>query len=341
MPPGSLVHVGRKRKGPVKVTVFDFDPKSVSEFEPEGLEACAPLKDSPTVSWINVDGIHDLVVMEKIGQVFGLHPLIVEDILNTQHRPKLEEFENYVFFTLKMLGYDQKGKRITFEQVSFVLGKTFVLSFQERPGDIFDPIRERIRAGKGNIRQRGPDYLAYRLIDILVDNYLIVTDRVAELVEELEEVILVRSDEKSLRRIQVLKKDLIFLRRSVTPVREAVGNLEKGLSPLIQKRTTNYLRDVYDHTIQVMEALDTQRDILSGLMDVYLSTLSHRLNVVMKLLAIVATIFIPLTFLAGVYGMNFKYMPELDWPWAYPTVWGVMMSVVVVMLVLFRRKGWL
>lgn len=340
LPPGSLVHVGKKGKGPVKVTVFDYDPEEVREFEPADLEECTPLKETSTVTWINLDGIHDPAVVERIGKLFGLHPLILEDILNTEHRPKLEEFDDYIFFTLKILGYDKKKKSITYEQVSFVLGKTFVLSFRERPGDIFDPIRERMRAGKGRMRQGGPDYLVYRLIDMIVDNYLIVIDHVSEVVEELEEDVLVRAEERTLRRIQNLKKDLIFLRKSIIPVREAVGNLEKGLSPLIKKRTTKYLRDVYDHTIHVMESLDTQRDILSGLMDVYLSTLSNRLNVVMKFLALVATIFIPLTFIAGIYGMNFKYMPELDWHWGYPTVWGVMAIVAIVFLIIFRRKGW-
>jgi len=294
------------------------------------------------VTWVNIDGLHDIEIMEKIGKHFGLHPLVLEDILNTEQRPKIEDFDDYIFVVLKMLYYDENEGEIRAEQISIILGSNFVLSFQERVGDIFNPLRDRIRNAKGRVRKMGPDYLAYSLLDAIVDNYFVVLEKLGEQIEGMEEELVTNPTPETLQRIHNLKREMIFLRKSVWPLREVVSRLERGESPLIKEATGIYLRDVYDHTIQVIDTIETYRDMLSGMLDIYLSSISNRMNQVMKVLTIIATIFIPLTFVAGIYGMNFEYMPELKWHWFYPKAfWLVMLGVAALMLVYFRRKRWL
>ena len=320
---------------------MDYDETQFQVRETETLEECYPFKDRPTIIWINIDGIHEIETLEKLGDCFGLHPLTLEDILNTDQRPKIEDYGEYIFIVLKMLYPDDETGEILAEQVSLVLGKNFVISFQEREGDIFNSVRERIRNGKGRIRKMGADYLVYSLLDSIVDNYFIILEKLGERIELLEEKLITKPVPETINLIHKLKREMIFLRRSVWPLREVIGSIERGESSLIKGSTNIYLRDVYDHTIQVIDTIETFRDILSGMLDIYLSSVSNRLNAVMKVLTIIATIFMPLTFIAGIYGMNFKYMPELDWRFGYPVILLAMVSIGVLMLVSFRKKKWL
>jgi magnesium transporter len=340
--PGTLVHIGKKKIEKARIRLIDYDEAQLQEKEPKTVEECFPFKDLPTVTWVNIDGLHDIPIMEKIGKHFGLHPLVLEDILNTEQRPKIEDFDDHIFVVLKMLYYDDGEGEIRAEQISIILGSNFVLSFQERVGDIFNPLRERIRSAKGRVRKMGPDYLAYNLLDAIVDNYFVVLEKLGEQIEGMEEELVTNPTPETLQKIHNLKREMIFLRKSVWPLREVVSRLERGESSLIKETTGIYLRDVYDHTIQVIDTIETYRDMLSGMLDIYLSSISNRMNQVMKVLTIIATIFIPLTFVAGIYGMNFEYMPELKWHWFYPKAfWLVMLGVAAVMLVYFRRKRWL
>ena len=342
LPPGSLVHIGEKKGDRTKVAILDYDEAHVQEKEVETIEECFIFKDQPTVTWIDVDRIDHVETIEKLGECYGLHPLVLEDILNTDQRPKMEEYDSYSFIVLKMLYYRDQSGQVDAEQVSLILGKNFVLSFQEgKEGDVFGPLRDRIRSGKGRIRKMGADYLAYAMIDAIVDHYFIILEKLGERIESLEEALVAQPTTGTLKEIHSLKREMIFLRKAVWPLREVISSLTRGESPLIQESTRIYLRDVYDHTIQVIDTIETFRDIVSGMLDIYLSSVSNRLNAVMKVLTIIATVFMPLTFLAGVYGMNFKHMPELEWTWGYPALWLVMIAIGVVMLVYFRKKKWL
>jgi len=339
--PGTLVHDGDKKVEKAKITIIDYDATQFQEKEVETIEECFPFRDTPTVTWINIDGLHEVGIIEKIGKHFSIHPLILEDILHTGQRPKMEDFEDYIFLVVKMFYYDEKDDEIKMEQVSLLLGSNFVISFQEREGDIFDPIRERIRNHKGRIRMMKADYLGYALLDTIVDNYFIILEKVGENIENMEEELVTRPTPETLQTIHNLKRELIVLRKSIWPLREVVNSLERGESPLINEATGVYLRDVYDHTIQVIDTIETFRDMVSGMLDIYLSSISNKMNEVMKVLTIIATIFIPLTFVAGIYGMNFEFMPELKWHWGYFAALLVMVAVAVIMVFYFRRKRWL
>ncbi len=342
LPPGTVVHVGERRESATKVTLMRYTPEEFSEADLDGLEACPSVSDCPGVCWINVDGVHDVSVLEKLGSCFGLHPLVLEDIANTNQRPKMEDHEGYVYLVLRMLTLGGEGAVVS-EQVSLVLGKNFVLSFQEegKAGDVFDNVRGRIRADKGWVRKLGADYLVYALLDAVVDGYFVVLDTLGERVEQLEEEVVTNPVRDTVNRIHALKREMIFLRRSIWPLRELVSGLEKAGSGLVAQSTGVYLRDLYDHTVQVMDTVETFRDMLSGMLDIYLSSVSNRMNEVMKVLTVIATIFIPLTFLVGVYGMNFKHMPELDWTWGYPALWAFMVLLALGMLAAFKKRGWM
>jgi len=341
LPPGTLVHIGKKRMEKVKITIIDYDEEHLQEKDAKSIKECFPYKDKPTVTWINVDGLHEIKVIEEIGKHFNLHPLILEDIVDTDQRPKIKDFKDYIFIILKMLYYDKKDNEIQVEQVSLILGKNYVISFQEREGDVFNSIRERIRNNIGRIRKAGADYLIYVLIDAIVDNYFIIIEKLGEKIENLEDKMISRPKPANLRVIHKLRRDLIFLRKSVWPLREVISILERGESPLILESTNVYLRDVYGHTIQVMDTVETLRDIISGMLDIYLSSVSNRMNEIMKMLTIIATIFIPLTFITGIYGMNFQNMPEIKWVWGYPIVLLGMLIIGIVMVIYFKRKKWM
>jgi len=330
-----------RNPGKTRITIIDYDEKRFQEKQAKSVEECFPFKDKPTVTWINVDGVRDAALVERIGKRFGVHPLILEDIVHTRQRPKMEDFGSYMFVVLKMIYFDEKIHKTRAEQISLILGKNFVISFQEREGDVFDQVRERIRRNQGRIRGMKADYLAYSLIDAIVDGYFAVLELVGDRIELLEKELVEDPKSATLNSIYKLKRETILLRKSVWPLREVASGLERGESPLIQKSTRVYLRDVYDHTIQVMDTIETYRDMLSGMVDLYLSSISNKMNEVMKVLTVIATIFIPLTFIAGVYGMNFKYMPELGMPMGYPAVLLGMLAVVILMLLYFRKKNWL
>jgi magnesium transporter len=339
--PGSLVHIGDKKTEAVTIHAFDYDEKHVAEKTIADPAECKPFRDSPQVTWVEVVGLHEPKVIETLGQLFGLHPLIQEDILNTEQRPKAEVFDDYIYITLKSLTEDKETRSVGIEQVSLIVGSNYVLSFQERPCAVLDSVRERIRTGKGQVRKMGADYLAYRLIDAIVDNYFVVMENLGERSEAVEDKVLVDGHEETLHEIYVLKREIILMRKAVWPLRELIGVLQRGETNLIRKTTQVYLRDVYDHVIQAIDTVETFRDILSGLMDIYLSSISNRLNGIMKVLTMIATLFIPLTFLTGLYGMNFAWMPPKDQVWGYPAILVLMASVAIGMLVFFRRKRWL
>ena len=341
LPPGSLVYRGEKPAGPVKITLLDYDASHLEEREIRQVEECFQFKDEPPVTWVNVDGLHEADIIEKIGRHFDVHPLSLEDIMHTEQRPKMEDFDDYIFIIFKMFYHDAAADHLKTEQVSLLLGPTWVISFQEEEGDVFEPIRQRIRNAKGRIRKMGADYLAYALMDAVVDNYFLVLEKIGERVEDIEEEVVSDPDPETLQHIHRLKRELILLRKSVWPLREVIGGMERAETDLIDQKTGIYLRDVYDHTIQIIDTIETFRDMVSGMLDIYLSSVSNRMNEVMKVLTVIATIFIPLTFIAGVYGMNFAHMPELDWRWSYPLVWLTMTVIAVAMLIYFRRKEWL
>jgi magnesium transporter len=342
LPPGTLIHIGDKLTEETRITRLEYDEYQVLETKISQLSQLALPEKQQTISWIQMVGLHDIPALEELGASFGLHPLTLEDILNTDQRPKMEDFGDYIYIVLKTFYNDEdRGNNITSEQISIILGANFVISFQERESDLFKPLMERIKTNKGRLRKSGADYLAYGLIDIIVDHYFGILEELGERIELTEESLIRIPSAETLQSIQHLKREMLFLRKSVWPLRETISSLERAESPLIHESSGIYFKDIYDHTIQVIDTIETFRDMLSGMLDIYLSSLSNRMNEIMKVLTIIATIFMPLTFLAGVYGMNFKYMPELEWHWGYLMLWAVMIALAIVMLIYFKRKKWL
>lgn len=339
--PGTLVHIGDIANEKIQLTLIEYNKEHSEKKELNNVEECFQSKNNENIKWVNVEGIHDISIIEKIGKEFNLNYLMLEDILNTGQRPKLDDYDDYLFAVLKMLYYDEKRNEIIIEQVSFVLVSNYVFSFQEFEGDVFEAVRERIKAGKGNIRKLGPDYLLYALIDAIVDSYFFILEKVGDNTEDIEEELMLEPRREVLQNIYKVKREMIFLRNSIWPLREVVGSLSRCESSLIKENTGMYLRDVYDHTIQIIDTIESYRDIASGMLDTYLSSISNKTNDVMKVLTIFSTIFIPLTFIAGIYGMNFQYMPELSWKWSYLVFWIITIIVMLSMLSYFRRKKWL
>jgi magnesium transporter len=340
MIPGSLVHIGYAYQKESKITVIRYDENSFDEKQVNSIADLCDEKDLPGNVWINIDGLQDVTLLESIGQRFGLHPLILEDILNTDQRPKIEDLTDYLYVVLRNF-YHHENDALFSEQVSIVLGKNIILSFQEKESALFEPVRERLRGNKGKIRKAGCDYLVHALIDNVVDNYFVLLDNMEDRIEQLENDLIMNTAPSKLQSIHNLKRELIFLRKSLWPLRETVSSLQRSDSPLIDEPNALYFKDIFDHIIAIIDTVDTFRDLLSGMLDIYLSSASMRLNEVMKVLTIIATIFMPLTFLAGVYGMNFKYMPELEWPWGYFAVLAVMLAIALGMVRFFRRKKWI
>lgn len=339
LPPGTLVHIGEEKTGKVAITVFNYAGTRCNERQDPSLDVVAPPTDE-SVTWVDVGGVHKMEVLESFGKQFQLHPLLLEDIANTDQRPKLDDYETYLFLVMKMLSVTDR-QDIVVEQVSLVLGRNFVLSFQEDGTDVFKPVRDRLRGGKGRLRQSGADYLLYTLVDAIVDQYFVVLEVLGEKIEALQDLVVSDPKPETLRQMHALKRQLLFLRRAVWPLREATNNLSRSECPPLQESTKVFFRDVYDHVVQIVDTIETLREMVSASLDIYLSSISYRLNVVMKVLTIITTIFMPLTFIVGVYGMNFEHMPELQWEWGYPAVWALMVLVGVGMLLLFRKKRWL
>lgn len=340
--PGTMVYTGEARADKARISIMSYDDTSFSEKINATVEDCLSCKNDQGVTWINVVGLHDLAVIEAIGKHFKLHPLIMEDIVHVGQRPKLDDFDDYIFFVCNILFCEGPDAEFRPVQVSLVIGKGFLISFQESDGGSqFEIIRERIRNNKGRLRKNGADYLAYRLLDSIIDNYFVLLERNGEKIEALEEEILAKPERHSIAKIHALKREMIFLRKSVWPLREVIAGIERSESEIFTQFTKVFLRDVYDHTIQVIDTVETYRDVLAGLLEVYLSSISHRLNEVMKVLTIIATIFIPLTFISSIYGMNFKNMPELEWHNGYFYCLIFMAGIGLLMLAYFRKRKWL
>ncbi|MFA7682329.1 MAG: magnesium/cobalt transporter CorA [Candidatus Peribacteraceae bacterium] len=341
LPPGTLVHVGRKRTVQPRATVWHYSADAYEEKEIASAEELEALQKKKGVLWVNVDGIHDTKLVESIGQAMHFHPLLIEDIVSTAQRPKVEDFGEYFFVVTKMLQMDPATGSLDVEQISLVVMENAVLSFQEKPQDVFDDIRERVRQSKGPIRERGADYLAYRLLDAIVDGYYGILSQLGDRIEELEKELLEAPDTSTLTAIHHLQRELVFVRKAVWPLRDVLIHLRPEETSIIKAETQPYLRDVYDHAIQIIDAVETYRDMATNMLSNYLSIVSNRMNQVMKVLTIVATIFIPLTFVAGVYGMNFQHMPELQSPWGYPAVLIFMATIGIGMALFFRWKKWM
>lgn len=341
LPPGTLVHIGDVSDNAVRISVIGYGPDGVEERQFEQVEQYHENPCDGSVVWVDVEGVHNTDLIRILGEKHSFHPLVLEDIVNTVQRPKIEDYGDYLFIVLKMLRPADDGG-FSSEQVSIILGPDYLFTFQEGlAGDSFESVRSRIQSGKGKIRKMGADYLAYALIDAIVDGYFTVIEAFGERIVDVEEELTHTPDQRSLHRINVIKKEIIYLRKTVWPLREAISFLERGDSHLLNDGTRLYFRDVYDHTVQVIDTVETYRDLLSGMLDLYLSSISNRTNEVMKFLTVIGTIFMPLTFLVGVYGMNFKHFPELEWKNGYFVLWGVMITLSLLMVAYFKKKRWL
>lgn len=338
--PGTLVFSGKKKVENVTVQLYSFNQTAIDYAEGKNVKEILSHFNPERLNWINVIGLHDQNSIQEIGDFFELNSLLLEDVMNVNHRPKFDDYSDYIFFAIKMF----KGvehEELDYEQLSLVLGKNYVISFQEKEEDVFNAIRERMKAGTGRLRGKGADYLFYRLIDTVVDHYYLVIEHFAEILEDLEEEVFATADQSSLIKLQDIKKELIFLRRSSLPIRESLSAALKSENKLIQKETKPFLQDVYDHTIHIVESIETYRDLLGSIKDLYMNAVSMKMNEVMKVLTIISTIFIPITFIAGVYGMNFNFMPELQYKYSYPIAWAIMIIMAIIMIIFFKRKKWL
>ncbi len=340
LPAGSLVHIGEKKVEKTTIEIIAYNQEGFKDIEFNQLEYQLESLKKDSVTWINVNGIHDKNIIENIGKIFSLHPLLLEDIMNTDQRPKMDEQENYLFITMKMLSVNGMSNLIKDDQLSLVLGQGYLISFQESETNAFSIVKEMIKSGRGRIQRMGSDYLAYSLMDVVVDNYFIVMEKLGEEIEGLENELVRNPKQGTLRSIHRLKREMIFVRRSTWPLREVIGDLERRGSALIHESTNIYLRDIYDHIIHVIDTTETFRDIIAGMIDIYLSSVSNKMNEVMKVLTIIATIFIPLTWIVGIYGMNFDYMPELRAKFGYPVVMIIMVVIGLLMVFYFKRKKW-
>ncbi|MFZ0547786.1 MAG: magnesium/cobalt transporter CorA [Candidatus Promineifilaceae bacterium] len=339
--PGMLLYIGRQKTKEVKITIIDFDKDGeYLEKANATLEDLEMGKDSRTVTWVNVSGLQDTTLIGEIGRFFNVHPLLVEDILNTDQRPRLEPYDDFIFIVLKTLHWNAEKRGVEIEQVSLLVSGTYVLSFEEGEDDIFDPLRQRLKNEKGRLRTCGSDYLAYAILDTIVDNYFLILEMIGDQLDELEEKLIVNPTNDTLSIIQDLKRELLYMRKVVWPLREAIGRLSRGDVPFFDEDTLMYVRDVYEHTIQIIDSVETFRGIVSGMIDIYLSSLSNKMNEVMKVLTIIATIFIPISFLTSLYGMNLD-MPEVKWPFAYPLLWIVILLTSGTLLLYFKRRNWL
>jgi magnesium transporter len=342
-----VVYVGEERKEKVTIDVMDYTATELHARQIDNVEECFAFKDSPTITWINVDGIHEPQIVEQLGEHFGMHALVLEDIVNTGQRPKLEDAGDHLFVALKMLYITESDTKLQSEQVSILFGKSWVMTFQETGEDVFGHVRKRLEKTVPRVRFMSSDYLAYAIIDAIVDHYFVVLEKIGERIEALEDDISDNPSMESLETIRGLKKQLILMRKAVWPLREVIGSLERLESDLVKDSISPYLRDLYEHTIQVIDTVETFRDMVSGLLDLYHTGVSNRMNEVMKVLTIFATIFIPLGFLAGVYGMNFDTaaspfnLPELGFRFGYPLFWTCAALIAGGLLLFFRSRRWL
>ena len=345
--PGTVEHVGKQHLDEVSITIHDYDKEKLETISITSIDECRPYLENPTKTWIQVEGLHDIEKLKSIWSYFDLHPLIQEDIVNTHQRTKVEQYENCIYFVLRMLRYNKSPQAIESEQVSIILSNNYVLSFQETDHPIFKPVLERLNLAHSRLRTSGPDYLAYALIDNITDHYFSILDVLGEHSEKVEDELLEEPDEETFQYIHRLRKEIVFARKSIWPMRDMLNSVIRDESPFIQESTKVFIRDVYDHVVQIIDTIDNNRDMIMSMHDMYMSHVSNKMNEVMKVLTIIATIFIPLTFIAGIYGMNFNTeispynLPELSWYWGYPAFWAVMIVVATIMVIYFKRKDWL
>jgi magnesium transporter len=341
LPPGSLVHVGEVHAHEHKISVINYNKSTLKKHTIKSIEELLPYKTTDTITWVIVDGLKDVSIIDAIGQHFGIHVLVLEDILNTHQRPKFEEFDGYLYIVIKAISLGNDDFNVEYEQISLLILNNFVFTFMEKPDALFDPILNRLDNDKSQIRNLGSDYLAYIIMDTVVDEYFALQDAFDELIESVEDKLLSDPSTQTLSIIQKIKRELIFLRRTVSPLRELLAAIQRSESPLLNEKTRRYFGDIYDHAIRIIEAIESYRDLIAGMLDIYLSSVSNKMNETMKVLTVFASIFIPLTFIAGVYGMNFEYMPELKWRWGYPALWFIFIGVSVFLLRFFKKKKWL
>lgn len=342
LPPGSLIHVGEVLEPVGSMSIIDYSKGKFEEKKIQSIEEILEYKESASVTWVIIEGLTNIEVVERIGTMFGIHQLVLEDILNTNQRPKFEEYDDHLYIVLKCLLSDGENFSVNNEQVSLLVLKNFVIMFKEKKDELFHPIQQRIRTSSGKFISLGSDYLAYAILDFIVDQNFILLDLLDESITSLEDSLLAGEPTQGmLYKIQRLKREMISIRRYVSPVRELVAEMLRSDSELIHENTHIFLRDVSDHAMRVVESIESYRDILTGLLDIYVSSVSNKMNQIMKVLTVFTSIFIPLTFIAGIYGMNFEYMPELKWKWAYPLTWAVFIIIPVVLLVFFKKKKWL
>lgn len=342
LPPGSLIHVGDALESVTRMSVVDYSVENIEEQQIQSIEEILKYKDSDTVTWVIVEGLTNVDILERIGTIFDIHQLVLEDILNTHQRPKFEEYDDHLYIVLKCLQPETERFTVTYEQISILVLKDFVFLFKEKTDDLFKPVKQRIKTSKGRFRSLGPDYLAYAILDTVVDQYFILVDSMNDAISTLEDGLLAHEPtHDTLKTITSLKREIINIKRHVAPIRELLAGMLRSESELINEKTHIYLRDVSDHAIRVAESIDSYREILTGLLDIYISSVSNKMNEVMKVLTVFASIFIPLTFVAGIYGMNFEFMPELKWKWAYPTIWIAFITIPIILLIYFKRKKWL
>lgn len=338
-PPGTLIYNGLETTASVKITLIEYNEFEFFEREFYDFNDCTKHIKDNMIKWINVEGVHDTELVEKIGKLYDIHPLTLEDIVQIDQRPKFEDYEHYLLAIMKMILYETE---VHSEQLSMVLVKNTVISFQEpQGGDAFDIIRNRLRQAKGRVRKHGADYLFYALMDAVVDYYFVTIEKIGDKVAKIEEEIITEPKQESLIELYKLKREVIYLRKQVWPLRDMLSNLLRSESDYISPNTQLFFRDLQDHTMRIIDTVENYRDLLSGIMDIYLSTNANKMNEVMKVLTIMSSIFIPVTFIAGVYGMNFEYMPELKSPYGYAGVWIVMLSVMGGLVIYFKKKKWM
>ncbi len=342
LPPGSLVYVGSHVDAKVKINIIDYSENFYSELEVQNIEQCkSNTEEKENVTWVDIKGLSDTKTIEAVGKYFGIHRLWLEDVLNTEHQPKAEEVDDLLFTIIKAARFDDQLKYIEYDQVSLFLGPNFVISFTENPNDILEPVKNRIRQAKGKIRQAKADYLFYALVDSLVDQYLHVVKILGHKIEDLDTKMNVEVDDKDAQEIRHLKNELIYIRKAALPIRDSIGLITRSETEDIEPRTKMYFKDSYEHSLQIVAHLDFYREMLSGLSESYAQNMNRKLNEVLRLLTVFTSVFSPLTFIVGVYGMNFKNFPELQWEKGYYIIWAIMLGVTAIMLTFFKRKKWI
>ncbi len=341
LPPGSLVHIGEMLESEARITIIDYNKDTIEELAVESIEQILPYRDQDTVTWVNIEGLGNIELIGAIGEHFNIHPLVLEDILNTHQRPKLEEYDDYLYCVLKGIALAEGRFGVEYEQISILILNNFVFTFKEKQDKLFEPVKRRLRASKGHFRSQGADYLSYVVLDTIVDSYFTLQDSLDEIVDLIEEELLTDPTTETLTNIQTVKRELIYVRRSVSPLRELLNAILRSESPLLQEKTLIYFRDISDHVLRISEAIESTRDMVAGLLDIYITGISNKMNEIMKVLTVFASIFIPLTFITGIYGMNFEYMPELKWKWGYPLLWVTFLAIPVMLLIYFKKKRWL